>query len=293
MSPEDRRLRNHLRARARQLGARQDKYGSLEIYHIIQECAYEHWHRMLFARFLAENGLLIEPESGVAISLDECKELAEGEGLDLWTLASRFAQKMLPQIFRPDDPVLRITFAHEHQLKLENELGGLETDIFTAGDALGWVYQFWQAKRKKEVNDSGIKIGADELPAVTQLFTEPYMVEFLIHNTLGAWHFEGWPKKASELKILDPCCGSGHFLVAILYHLVPILMIEEGISAQEACEKVLEENLFGLEIDERCTQIAAFALAFAAWTYPGADGYRKLPKLQIACSGIAPNTRLI
>jgi hypothetical protein len=343
MSPEDRRLRNHLRARARQLGARQDKYGSLEIYHLIQECAYEHWHRMLFARFLAENGLLIEPESGVAISLDECKELAEGEGLDLWTLASRFAQQMLPQIFRPDDPVLLVAFAHEHQLRLENELSGLETDIFTASDALGWVYQFWQAKRKKEVNDSGIKIGADELPAVTQLFTEPYMVEFLIHNTLGAWHagkmlsknpelaekaqsedelrkavslpgvswdylrfirtdegqgpwrpaagvFEGWPRKASELKILDPCCGSGHFLVAVLHHLVPIRMLEEGISAQEACEKVLEENFFGLEIDERCTQIAAFALAFAAWTYPGADGYRRLPKLQIACSGIAPNT---
>jgi hypothetical protein len=343
MSPEDRRLRNHLRARARQLGARQDKYGSLEIHHLIQECAYEHWHRMLFARFLAENGLLIEPESGVAISLDECKELAEGEGLDLWTLASRFAQQMLPQIFRPDDPVLLVAFAHEHQLRLENELSGLETDIFTASDALGWVYQFWQAKRKKEVNDSGIKIGADELPAVTQLFTEPYMVEFLIHNTLGAWHagkmlsknpelaekaqsedelrkavslpgvswdylrfirtdegqgpwrpaagvFEGWPQRASELKILDPCCGSGHFLVAILHHLVPIRIIEEDISAQGACEKVLAENIFGLEIDERCTQIAAFALAFAAWTYPGADGYRKLPKLQIACSGIAPNT---
>ncbi|HBY05293.1 MAG TPA: restriction endonuclease subunit M [Desulfotomaculum sp.] len=343
MPPEDRRLRNHLRARARQLGARQDKYGSLEIYHLIQECAYEHWHRMLFARFLAENGLLIEPESGVAISLDECKELAEGEGLDLWTLASRFAQQMLPQIFRPDDPILLVAFAHEHQLRLENELSGLETDIFTASDALGWVYQFWQAKRKKEVNDSGIKIGADELPAVTQLFTEPYMVEFLIHNTLGAWHagkmlsanpelaekaqsedelrkavslpgvswdylrfihtdegkgpwrpaagvFEGWPQKASELKIIDPCCGSGHFLVAVLYHLVPIRMLEEGTSAHEACEKVLEENLFGLEIDERCTQIAAFALAFAAWTYPGADGYCKLPKLQIACSGIAPNT---
>lgn len=342
MSLEDRRLRDHLQARARQLGDMKDN-GNLDIYHLVQECAYEHWHRMLFARFLAENGLLIEPESGVAISLDECKELAESEGLDLWTLASRFAQKMLPQIFRPDDPVLRVAFAHEHQLKLENELNGLETEIFIASDALGWVYQFWQAKRKEEVNDSGIKIGADELPAVTQLFTEPYMVEFLIHNTLGAWHagkmlsanpelaekaqsedelrkavslpgvswdylrfirtdeskgpwrpaagvFEGWPKKASELKIIDPCCGSGHFLVAVLYHLVPIRMIEEGISVQDACEEVLKENLSGLEIDERCTQIAAFALAFAAWTYPGADGYRNLPKLQIACSGIAPNT---
>jgi len=90
---------------------------------------------------------------------------------------------------------------------------------------------------------------------------------------------------------IDPCCGSGHFLVAALYHLVPIRMAEEGLTARQACDAVLSENLHGLEIDERCTQIAAFALALAAWTYPGAGGYRPLPELRIACSGIAPNTR--
>ncbi|MDN5365123.1 MAG: hypothetical protein PWP44_326 [Thermacetogenium sp.] len=323
MSSEQRRLRNHLRARARQLGDKQDKGGKLEIIHLIQECAYEYWHRMLFARFLAENDLLIEPEMGVAVSLDECDELAREEGGDLWTLASRFAQQMLPQIFRPDDPVLQVTFPYEYQLKLEQLLDDLEPDIFKASDALGWVYQFWQSKRKKQVNESGNKIGADELPAVTQLFTEPYMVNFLIHNTIGAWYagrvlaenpqlagqakseeelrkavslpgvtwdylrfvrtgdgegpwrpaagtFKEWPKRAAGLKILDPCCGSGHFLVAALYHLVPIRMAEEGLTAREACDAVLRDNLHGLEIDERCTQIAAFALALAAWTYPGA-----------------------
>ena len=61
---------------------------------------------MLFARFLAENQLLIEPTSGVSISLDECEELAAEEGTDLWGLAAQFAQAMLPQIFRRDDPVL-------------------------------------------------------------------------------------------------------------------------------------------------------------------------------------------
>ena len=53
---------------------------------------------------------------------------------------------------------------------------------------LGWVYQFWQSKKKDEVNASGNKIGADELPSVTQLFTEDYMVDFLLDNTLGAWY---------------------------------------------------------------------------------------------------------
>ena len=60
--------------------------------------------------------------------------------------------------------------------------------MFTASDSLGWTYQFWQTKRKKEVNDSGVKIGADELSPVTQLFTEDYMVDCLLDNTLGAWH---------------------------------------------------------------------------------------------------------
>ena len=59
---------------------------------------------------------------------------------------------------------------------------------FTATDSLGWVYQFWQTKKKAEVDTAGNKIGADELPSVTQLFTEDYMVDFLLDNTLGAWH---------------------------------------------------------------------------------------------------------
>ncbi|MFW6106769.1 MAG: SAM-dependent DNA methyltransferase, partial [bacterium] len=187
MTPEQRQLRNHLRARARQLGDRQDRSGRLDIDHLVGECAYEHWHRMLFARFLAENGLLIEPEMGVAMSLAEAEELAKEEGVDVWVFASRCAQRMLPRIFRPDDPLLQITLATEHMVELERLLESLPTDTFRAADALGWVYQFWQSKRKREVNLSEVRIGADEIPAVTQLFTEPYMVEFLLHNTLGAW----------------------------------------------------------------------------------------------------------
>src|SRR4029077_15945971 len=59
--------------------------------------------------------------------------------------------------------------------------------VVLADDSLGWTYQFWRSAEKKRVNDSQVKIGAAELPAGTQLFTEPYMVRFLLHNTLGAW----------------------------------------------------------------------------------------------------------
>jgi len=341
MDEAARQLRRHLRARGRQLGD-QLQGRTQQLDHLVQECAFEHWHRMLFARFLAENELLVHPDLGIPISLAECEELAAAEGTDQWTLASRYAQDMLPQIFRPDDPLLQVQLAPEHQQALEQLLDGLAPETFRASDALGWVYQFWQSERKDQVNASGVKIGADELPAVTQLFTEPYMVRFLIHNTLGAWYagrvlndrpelardagseeelrqalrlpgvtwdylrfiqsddgvwepaagtFDGWPNQAGDLKILDPATGSGHFLVSVLQHLAPIRMEEEGLTPRGACDAVLAENIHGLEIDPRCTQIAAFALAMAAWTYPRAGGYRELPGLQVACSGLAPNAK--
>ena len=318
MDSHQRTLRRRLRAHARHLGDRTDaRSGRHTIDHLLHECAYEYWHGMLFARFLAENHLLIEPELGVPISLDECEELAKEEGTDKWALAARCAHRMLPQIFRPDHPVFAVQLPREFRLKLERLVEGLPAELFSATDALGWVYQFWQSKKKDEINRSEVKIGADELPAVTQLFTEPYMVEFLLHNSLGAWWvsrhpdqacpvdltylrrtddgalaaggFEKWPDDLSKFRLLDPCCGSGHFLVAAFLMLVPMRMARESLSAAEAVDAVLRDNLHGLELDPRCVALAAFSLALTAWTYPGAGGYRHLPELNLACSGLAPN----
>ena len=335
MGPEDRDLRNRLRAHARQLGDRRNPNGTQAIDRLVHECAYEHWHRMLFARFLAENDLLLEPGSGVAVSLEECEELARDRGIESWELVSQFAQHMLPQIFRPDDPALQLNLPREHRGRLEDLLDVLLADVFRADDSLGWVYQFWQAEKKDQVNKSEAKIGADELPAVTQLFTEDYMVLFLLHNTLGAWWagkvlaerpelaskarsedelrkacavgdvtwpylrfvrdddgpwrpaagaFDGWPNAAKEITVLDPCMGSGHFLVFALPILVALRIAEESLSREAAVGAVLRDNLFGLEIDPRCTQIAAFNLALAAWR---TMGHRPLPRLNLACSGLS------
>jgi len=326
LTADERELRKRLRAKARQLGDELESRRQ-EISRLVHEVAYEHWHRMLFARFLAENGLLIHPDLNVAVTLKECQEFARDEGgrADAWTVAGRFAARMLPQVFRPDDPVLQLPMAPEDQLKLEKILEDLPAPIFLADDALGWVYQFWQSKRKDEVNAAGDKITSETLPAVTQLFTEHYMVLFLLHNTIGAWWagkqgivqgseaelrgrvalpgyefeylrflpdgapaagtFQGWPKRAADLRVLDPCCGSGHFLVTAFDLLVRLRMKEEDLPAERACEAVLRDNLFGLELDARCTQIAAFALGFAAWKFLGR--IIPLPPLKIACSGLS------
>ena len=341
LTTDQRALRTRLRAHGRQLGDRRDaKTGTQDIARLVRESAYEHWHRMLFARFLAETDLLIEPESGVAITLDEVRELALEKSTDWLEMASDYAERMLPQIFRKDDPVLEIPLPPETRSEMEDLLKGLSKQLFEADDSLGWVYQFWQADKKDEINESEAKIGADELPAVTQLFTEDYMVLFLLHNTLGAWWagkfleahpdlassavsedeiraacsvgtikwdylrfirenadhdssgrwriaagpFETWPRAAKDLTVLDPCMGSGHFLVFALPILVAFRMAEESLSREAAVDAVLRDNIFGLEIDSRCTQIAAFNLAFAAWRIAG---YRVLPRLNLACSGLA------
>ncbi|NML45917.1 SAM-dependent DNA methyltransferase [Ramlibacter sp. G-1-2-2] len=324
LTEEFKGLRRRLRAHARALGDAKAKDDTHGVRHLIWEVAYEHWHRMLFARFLAENGLLMW-EPGAPVSLEDCREMVD-EHPDIalgakshWELAGMLAARMLPQVFKPRSPVFELSFAPEHQRELERLLAGLPSDVFMASDSLGWVYQFWQSKRKDEVNASEVKIGADELPAVTQLFTEPYMVDFLLHNSLGAWwvtrhagkpcpvplpylrtlqdgtpaagQFEGWPNQLRDFKLLDPCCGSGHFLVAAFLMLVPMRMAAEGLSAMEAVDAVLDENMHGLELDARCVEIAVFALALAAWRFPDETGNplgvrADMPAPKVACCGL-------
>jgi hypothetical protein len=80
------------------------------------------------------------------------------------------------------------------------------------------------------------------------------------------------------MTMLDPCMGSGHFLVFALPIFVAFRMAEEKLGREAAVDAVLADNLFGLEIDPRCTQIAAFNLALAAWRRVG---YRPLPRLNL------------
>ncbi len=293
MDEAQRTHRRKLRAQAKQLGdgESQTKRGAYEIKHLVEKLAYDQWHRLLFARFLLENNLLISPEHAVSVSLDDCEELAPSEKLkDAWAVAARFAAVELPEIFRADDPAGGVELPVEDRKGLIQLVTGLPLEVFTASDSLGWCYQFWQAERKDQVNAAGNKIGADELPSVTQLFTEDYMVDFLLDNTLGAWHagkvlaanrklaetaqsedelrqavtlpgcpwkylrfikgkdgkwtlaagtFDGWPKTAAALRALDPCMGSGHFVVAMFERLVALRLAEENLDEAAAVAAVI------------------------------------------------------
>jgi len=332
-SDAEKKLRVRLRAHGRALGDLLRPDDTQAMAQLVTEIAYGHWHRMLFARFLAESDLLMHPD-GYPVSLTDCKEDAEDTQLSFdpparseWEVAGHYAARMLPNVFRPDSPALALQLPLETEQALEALLAKLPATVFQADDSLGWSYQFWQAPKKEEVQrqmkQAGTKVGADELPAVTQLFTEQYMVAFLLENALGGWWqsrhphmtmpveaqyfrklddgtpaagtFPAWPDTLAQFKLLDPCAGSGHFLVSAFHYLVPMRRATEKLSVRDAIDKVLADNLHGLELDARCVEIAAFALALAAWRYPDENGnptgYRPLPRLNIACVGVAPRSK--
>ena len=134
----------------------------------------------------------------------------------------------------------------------------------------------WQAGKVLAANPALAETAKseDELRQAVALPGCPWNYLRFIKGKDGKWTpaagtFDGWPKTAKELRCLDPCMGSGHFVVAMFERLVALRMAEEKLDEAAAVAAVIRDNLFGLEIDPRCTQIGAFNLALAAWRRVG------------------------
>ncbi len=157
-------------------------------------------------------------------------------------------------------------------------------------EVIGWLYQFYISEKKDKVFDDlkkNKKITPENIPAATQLFTPHWIVRYLVENSLGRLWMLNRPNstlfekmeyyihpedveidflrinKAEDLKIVDPACGSGHMLV-YAFDLLYAIYEEEGVDPSEIPEKILTHNLFGIEIDERAGELAAFALTMKA-----------------------------
>jgi hypothetical protein len=155
-------------------------------------------------------------------------------------------------------------------------------------EVVGWLYQFYIAELKEQINDSKAPIDATTLAPVTQLFTPHWIVRYLVENSLGRLWLRSRPSSrlrdrmnyyvetvagqhdtgvkvgsAEEIRVLDPACGSGHMLT-YAFDLLYAIYEEEGYSPASIPELILTHNLRGLEIDERAAQLASFALAMKA-----------------------------
>ena len=160
-------------------------------------------------------------------------------------------------------------------------------------EIIGWLYQYYISEKHEEVVDPlhGKSIKKEEVPAATQLFTTDWVVRYLIDNSVGRYWIERNPEsklkdelqyfvapkngeikyinekiEPKDLTVLDPCIGSGHFLIYAFDVLIKIYT-EYGYSARDAAQIIVENNLFGLDIDDRATQLAYFSVMMKARQY--------------------------
>lgn len=160
-------------------------------------------------------------------------------------------------------------------------------------EVIGWLYQFYISDKKDEVIGKVVK--SEDIPAATQLFTPNWIVQYLVQNSVGRqWlqTYPGSPLKGQmpyyiepaeqepevhaqldaitpasidpeSIKVLDPACGSGHILVEA-YNVLKAIYVERGYRTRDIPKLILENNLFGLDIDDRAAQLAGFALLMKA-----------------------------
>lgn len=268
---------------------------------LVRETSYSWVNRLLALRCMEARELIdevvVQKESYGGRSLEHyryaTRHPAECTGEDAGLFAALFhvfeeRATSLPLLFDPESPGVAVRPSVPALRACIRLLTGEDAALFRAPDTLGWAYQFYQEEEKNRVDEQlrtkkGYKCeGADIVPK-TSLYTEDYMVSFLVENSLGAtWRAmhpksrlsEQWDhfvvnadrspadaKPVAEITFLDPACGSGHFLVAA-FDLFYEMYKEEGVlnEAEAICRSILANNLFGIDIDERAVQIAEAAL---------------------------------
>lgn len=182
-------------------------------------------------------------------------------------------------------------------LRQDSVLGHMVSDISEedwqdAVQIIGWLYQYYNDERKNEViNIYKGTVKKEDIPAATQLFTTDWVVRYMVDNSLGRYWIERHPEsklaekleffvtpkngeikhidefvKPEDIKFLDPCMGSGHILVYAFDVLMEIYK-ESGYTERDAAAMIVQNNLFGLDIDDRASQLAYFAVMMKARSY--------------------------
>lgn len=201
---------------------------------------------------------------------------------------------ILPMLFDRDQDYLELLLP-KALLKGETFITKLmeigEEDFLNDVEVIGWLYQFYISQKKDEVFASKETITKDTLPAATQFFTPDWIVRYMVDNSLGRLWINNYPQsllrgkmnyyldevdsqslkekkqntnlKPEDIKIIEPCCGSGHILVYV-FDLLYQMYSELGYQSREIPTLILKNNITGLDVDKRAAQIASFALVMKA-----------------------------
>jgi hypothetical protein len=313
LAPEDREARRVLDAFL-QSRAEAGQSREAAVAEFVRDAAYSWANRLLALRCMEARSLIdeviLQKEAYGGRSLQHNRlarkqpERCAGEDEGLFaTIFEEFARRAgeLPLLFDPGAPEVALRPSVAALKRCIALLSGTVAakaqepatdEVFTAADALGWTYQYWNTEEKERVFENvrtkqGSKIGGADIIPATCIYTETYMVKFLVQNSLGAiwmgmhpnsclannWEYyvrnaDRAPvsnKPVAHITCLDPACGSGHFLVEA-FDLFYAMYLEEGTLTDPAqiCAAILERNLYGIDIDERAVQIAALALVMKA-----------------------------
>ncbi len=206
-----------------------------------------------------------------------------------------YTELLLPDYLLRDGSVIE---------QMVNQKDGIpEADWQDQVQIIGWLYQYYNTEPKDKVFadlKKNIKITKETIPAATQLFTPDWIVHYMVENSLGRLWLEGHPNdslkkewkyyldeteqepdvqkqleeirkeyaglKPEEIKCIDPCMGSGHILCVLFDTLIKIYE-DYGYPARDAAASIVENNLWGLDIDERAAQLAYFAVMMKARQY--------------------------
>lgn len=170
----------------------------------------------------------------------------------------------------------------------------IEEDFLEDVEVIGWLYQFYVASDRQAFRDAKV-VTKDLIPTLTQVFTPDWIVRYMTENSIGRLWLESYPDSSlrscmkyyvedalqeddvqrkidaikyknvnpEEIKVIEPCCGSGHILVYV-FDLLYKMYEERGYQAREIPTSILKNNLVGLEIDKRAAQLASFSLIMKA-----------------------------
>ncbi len=280
---------------------------------IVERAAYSWINRLLALRAMETRGLIDEtlrtnpdynglPEALFILRQSDPGRTSGGDG-GRWAVLEDACQaqaRSLPGLFALDDPATALRPSIPALIRCITVVGGsmpgftlAESDAaFADPDAIGWAYQFYQEEAKARIyaklGSGGKASTRSEIAAATDLFTEPYMVKWLLQNSLGrsyheiyldstlpaTWEYYIQPDQLdtsttfnlASLTVLDPCVGSGHFLREAFDMFVAMYSEQfHTFSASEIADRILSHHLHGIDIDPRAAQLSALTLYLRAW----------------------------
>ena len=208
--------------------------------------------------------------------------------------------EILPELFEKTDdytePLLSLSFADKDGIvyHLVHDIAEDDFNVEKEGqvEIIGWLYQYYISEKHDQIiNIYKGTVKKEDIPAATQLFTTDWVVRYMVDNSLGRYWIERHPEsnladkldffvtpkdgkiayinekiEPEELTFFDPCMGSGHILVYAFDVLMEIYR-EAGYTDRDAATSILENNLFGMDIDQRAYQLAYFAVMMKARSY--------------------------